>query len=233
MSSGPVTTRASFYSMAVATAHAESAAAMFNPAHSWLAGQIGGSAARPYLFDIGCGDGSFLAAMGDMGIFGEGIDISGAFIAMARRKGLKVQQESAVQAPVPAGTTAITALGEVLAYDPPALAPMAHRAARALPSGGVMIFDLPGPDTPESDREIEGEDWRLASVVRIEGNSLIRDIEVNLNGQQVKEQHRQHLFAPEEVRGILEGFGMTAEIHESYGPCPLLPGRFAVLALKP
>lgn len=230
---GAVTTRHSFYSRAVATAHAEAFAGTFQPAHSWLAAQIQSGAPRPYLFDIGCGDGSFLEAMGNMGIFGEGIDISAAFVAMAKKRALIVRQESASQAELPAATTAITALGEVLAYAPAALAPVMLRASRALPSGGVMIFDLPSPDTPERESEAKGDGWTMQTRTWIEGETLTRDIDMDFQGMRVQEWHKQHLFRPDDVRGIAQGFAMECEILTSYGPCPLLPGRFAVLARKP
>lgn len=228
-----MTTRQSFFSMALARAHSEGFSQTFDPAHSWLAQKIQASAPRPYLFDIGCGDGRFLTAMGEMGIFGEGIDISAAFVAIARRRQIKVTQDSAMQAQLPDATTAVTALGEVFAYEPAALAPMAHRISRGLPAGGVLIFDLPGPNVPAGTQERTGENWNLTSRVEIEGQSLTRHIEVEFMGQKAAETHRQHLFTADEVGDILAGFGMEAEIVESYGPCPLLPGRFGVVAHKP
>lgn len=236
MTGGAVTTRHAFYSLAVATAHATGFAQQFRPGYGWLAGQIQSSAARPYLYDVGCGDGSFLAAMGELGLFGEGIDISGAFVAMARRRGLKVRQDSAAQAALPPQTTAVTALGEVLAYAPAALAPFAARAARALPEGGVVILDLPGPGTPERETEAqgeaEGEPWTLSARTRIEGRKLKRDIEMEFQGRRIEEWHEQHLFSPEDATGIFGGLGFDTELFDSYGPCPLLPGRFALVARK-
>jgi SAM-dependent methyltransferase len=231
--SGALTTREMFYSRALATAHAQAYNDTFKPAQSWFAHRIQGSAARPYFFDMGCGDGAFLAAMGEMGFFGEGIDISAAFVGMAHKRGVEARQDSAASAPIPPNTTAITALGEVLAYEPAALAPVVLAASRRLPSGGVLIFDMPGPETPAGENTSSGQGWSLNARVSIEGATLTREIDMVFEKRKVVEIHKQRLFSPDEVREIVEGFGFTCELGDSYGPCPLLPGRFSVVARKP
>lgn len=231
--SPPLTTRAPFYGMALAEAHAEAFNGTFMPGFSWLAQQIKAAARQPYLFDIGCGDGFWLQEAAGMGIPGEGIDLSVAFVSLARARGVTAQQESAAAAVAPEGTTAITALGEVFSYMPTTLAPALHMAARRLPSGGVLIFDMPGPDTPEGTSEAVGRAWSMTSTVTRKDDLLTREIVLQLKRQKVRETHEQHLFPPEEVEGIVTGFGFDAEVVDSYGPCPLLPGRYGIVARKP
>lgn len=228
----PMAQRHAFYGAALAQAHAEAYADNFHTGFDWLGEMVKTAPGPARLFDIGCGDGSWMRAARDMKIEVKGIDISQAFTSMAKQTGLDVSQESAAQAQLPAGTNAVTALGEVLAYAPAALTPCALNVARALPSGGVFIFDMPGPDVPEGEVEAQGDGWHLHAKTRIKGSRLTRQISVEGAGGVEKEVHHQHLFAAKDVRDILSGFGFQAEIFDSYGACALLPGRFAILARK-
>ncbi|HGG05837.1 MAG TPA: class I SAM-dependent methyltransferase, partial [Aliiroseovarius sp.] len=186
----------------------------------------------PRLFDIGCGDGTWMAAARDMNIDVHGIDISDSFVDMCREKGLEVELESAVLATPPAGTNAVTALGEVLAYAPAAFTPCALILSRTLPKGAVFIFDLPGPDTPETETSVQGERWSLTSKTQVDGKRLTRTIQVDTKDGLSEEVHQQTLFAADEVADILREFGFDVDIVKSYGPCRLLPGRFGILARK-
>ncbi|MCP5037450.1 MAG: class I SAM-dependent methyltransferase [Rhodobacteraceae bacterium] len=227
-----VKTRDLFYSAALARAHSEVYSDTFEPGFNWLASQIKDAPGPAQLFDIGCGDGTWLAAARDMNITGQGIDTSPDFVSIAVAKGLNVTNETAMQARAPKGTNAVTALGEVLAYKPASLAPTALNMARSLPKGGVFIFDLPGPDMVQKVASSEGDDWQLTSRTFISGKSLSRQITIDGPEGRIEETHYQHLFSDKEVSGILTGFGYDVEILTSYGPCEFLPGRFAVLARK-
>ncbi len=228
--------RQQIYGALLARIHAEAFADRFAPAWPWLAAQIGEASARPCLFDIGCGDGRWLAHAIETGIEGEGIDISEEFVRLAQARGLRglrVRHDSAQHVAPPPQTTAATALGEVLAYKPASLAPAIRRLARALPPGGLIFFDLPGPDTPEGDDDRGGKGWRLSVRARKSGRDLLRKIQVETARGREIELHELRLFAPEEALEIVEGLGLAGEILESYGPCPLAPGRFAIRAVKP
>ena len=229
----PPTAAAPIYGADLARVHHEAFSDSFRSAYDWLAEQIASSAARPYLFDIGCGDGGWLAHAKNMNIDGEGIDISNAFVEMARRAGVRARVDSAVSAQPPGATTAVTALGEVLAYIPSSLAPCLLTLSRKLASGGLILFDLPGPDTPQTDIDLGGKGWRLSARTRISGKRLTRRILVETREGQSREEHHQRLFTPQEACEIAQGFGLTARVLDSYGPCPLQPGRFAILARKP
>ncbi len=232
-----IKTRQAFYGKALARVHAESYGNTFLAGFDWLAAQIKQAPGPARVFDLGCGDGSWLAAAKNMSIAGEGVDISSEFVSLAKGKGLNVRHESVALAHPPVGTNAVTALGEVLAYAPAALTPCVLNVGRALPKGGVFIFDLPGPETPTSQRDFQGvdsqgADWNMRIRNRIGDHKLTRTIQLETKVGLVEEVHEQHLFSPDEVEDILHGFGFRVEILASYGPCPLLPGRFGVLAHK-
>jgi SAM-dependent methyltransferase len=58
----------------------------------------------PRLLDIGCGVGSDLAFFADQGISASGIDISSTSVAIAKSRGLEVQQMDLHQIALPAGS---------------------------------------------------------------------------------------------------------------------------------
>ncbi len=229
----PVTAQAPIYGEAIAQIHARAFAGTFHAGFDWLASQVAGSALQPLLFDIGCGNGDWLAHAAARGIACRGIDQSPAFVKMCRQRGLDAHPGQAARAPLPRGTTAITALGEVLAYQPAALAPVVLNAARALPEGGLLLFDLPGPEVPAGDHDKGGPGWRLTSQVRLRGAMLTRKIHLETTEGTSQEVHHQRLFSPGEARDIVQGLGFEVEILDSYGPAPMLPGRFAIRARKP
>jgi len=229
----PIRARREIYGPALAHIHAVAFQNTFRTAWPWLAEQILAAAKTPYLFDIGCGQGAWLSFAHNMKIIGQGIDISEHFISMARDAGVHANLESAQNAATPPGLTAVTALGEVLAYKPAALAPTILNLARKLPPGGLLFCDLPGPDTPEGDRDQGGDGWRMSVQIRKKGKTLYRRIQIETAEAIEQELHEQTLFAPREALEIAEGFGLKAEILDSYGPCALLPGRYALRAVKP
>ena len=231
--SAKIRARHDIYGTTLARIHAEAFADTFRTAWPWLSAQILERMASPVLLDVGCGDGAWLAYAANMKIAVQGIDISSAFVEMARTRGVRVELNSAAGVRPPADLTAVTALGEVLAYKPAALAPLVLNLSRALPSGGLLFFDLPGPDTPEGDNDRGGPDWRMSVQVRKTAKTLMRKIHIETRDGVEQEVHEQVLFNPEEALGIVEGFGLQGEILQSYGPCKLLPGRFAIRAMKP
>lgn len=227
------TTRTSLYAGPLARVHSEAYSDTFKSGFTWLARQIDRAPGPAHLFDIGCGDGTWMAAARDMNIASEGIDTSAYFVNICRDKGLQVNLDSASQALIPKATNAITALGEVLSYKPAALSSVAINAFRALPKKGVFIFDVPGLDMTQDAHKSEGDNWQLEARTFVSGNSISRHITIITPEGRDEETHFQRLFSPHEVTGILSGFGFSVEILSAYGDCALLPGRFGVLACKP
>lgn len=104
--------------------------------------------------DLGCGSGILARLLNDAGYEVLGIDISPAMVALARRTApaATIVEGSLLDVELPpAGTVAVTAIGEALNYatDPraglDALTGLASRVVRALEPGGVFLFDVAGP----------------------------------------------------------------------------------------
>jgi SAM-dependent methyltransferase len=220
------------YDTALALVHAAAFSDTFRRGFDWMVDQLYDGFARPRLFDLGCGDGTWLDHARYFGVPGAGLDTSEAFVRLATSRKLAVTTGDANTPRIPSGTTAVTAIGEVLAYTPSALAGAVQAAAGALPASGLLLFDLPGPDTPESETITHGKDWTLTSEARIRGGHLTRAIRVDTPAGTHTETHRQQLFSPGEVCALLDTAGFLPELLDSYGPCPLLPGRFAIHARK-
>ncbi|MBO9408170.1 class I SAM-dependent methyltransferase [Shimia sp. R9_1] len=226
------------YSPDLARIHAEGHTATFAEAFDWLVAEISGGPAPAQLFDVGCGDGTWLAAAQARGLTGAGIDLSPAFVDLARSRGLDVTKGNAASVEIPAGTTAITCLGEVLSYIDPetghdTLLPLAQSAFEALPSGGRLIADLIGHRClPQATRQ-SGEDWAVRVEVTVGGARLTRRIETQVADRIDWVTHHQTRRAPQATKSALENIGWRCDILTTYGPSPLLPGRFAVKLTKP
>lgn len=220
------------YGPALAQIHAEAFNDTFRPAFDWLTEQAYAGPRPVRLFDLGCGDGAWLDHARYHGIPGAGLDVSEAFVRLAAARKLPVTVGDAAHPLIPATTTIVTALGEVLAYAPAALTGALQAVSRALPANGAFIFDLIGPDALESDKKRQGDGWTIAARSRIDGSRLTREITITTPRGTTTETHTQQIFTPENVTGMVRAAGFSCTLLDSYGPCPLLPGRFAILARK-
>lgn len=238
-----ISTRTSVYAGPMALVHAHINAGRISAGFDWLGQQVLNAPGPAKLLDLGCGDGAWIQAAINNGIAAQGIDTTLDFVNICQANGLDVQQNSAAQTVIPAATTAITALGQVLSYKPSSLSPVALNAARALPKGGVFIFDLPGPDMAQTTEKISipaprtaqnpgPKTWHLENRSFISGATLTRHVTLEIGADRHEETHFQHLFTPSEVRGILAGFGFQLRILDAYGDGTLSPGCFGVLAQK-
>ena len=104
------------YDADLAAIHSEGYSATYGAGFDWLCDRILAGPSPAGLFDVGCGDGTWLAHAAGRGITGAGCDLSPPFVAMARARGLDVTLARAGVVTIPEGTTAVTALGEVLSY---------------------------------------------------------------------------------------------------------------------
>lgn len=218
------------YGETLAGVHREAYSDTFAPGFEWLAREVAATSPDPRLFDAGCGDGAWLRYAKKAGIKGCGLDRSAAFVKMACARGLKVSHGDLCGADIPAGVTAVTALGEVLAYEPSALWPFSEAVARSLPTGGVFLLDLVSPRCRARTVRVQGSDWSLDVDITLSGDWLVRRIDVLTGGKRVSETHYQRLFVADEVRSGLEARGFSVDILSAYGPCALLEGRFAIRA---
>ncbi len=218
------------YRETLARIHAEAFGDTFAPGFGWLADQIAATAPEAMLLDAGCGDGAWLTFARQAGIAGCGIDQSPEFVAMARRRGVSARVGDLNTATLPGGVTAVTALGEVLAYEPAALWAFAAKVAQALPRGGLLLFDVVSRQCRPGHRTAEGSDWRLDVGIAIAGDILERRIDVETADGTVSETHRLRFFDAQDVKNRLEMLGFSVDILDAYGPCALLEGRFAIRA---
>lgn len=226
------------YTPDLARIHSEGYNDTFDEAHDWLAAQILNGPGNAQLFDIGCGDGTWLSVAEDRGVPGEGVDLSPAFVEIAQARGLLVKQGNAADIRIPKGTTAITCLGEVLSYvdattKRDTLLPVAQAAFEALPSGGLLFADLIGPRCLPNARRNTGGDWQMRIEVTVERALLTRRIETQVDDRFDTVIHQQTRRHPDSTKHALEAMGWHCQILDSYGPAPLLPGRFGIRLTKP
>jgi SAM-dependent methyltransferase len=226
------------YTPDLARIHAEGYNDTFEEAHDWLAAEILHGPVNAHLFDIGCGDGTWLSVAEDRGVMGEGVDLSPAFVEIAQARGLLVKQGNAADIHIPKGTTAVTCLGEVLSYidtttKRDTLLPVAQVAYDALPSGGLLFADLIGPRCLPHARRNTGADWQMRIEVTVERDRLTRRIETQVDDRVDTVIHQQSRRHPNSTMRALQAMGWRCEILDSYGPAGLLPGRFAIKLTKP
>lgn len=228
-----------FYTQPLAAIHASEFAGMWDAATDFLAQSARRTGGSPFVVDIGCGDGRMLARLREVGVPGWGCDISPAFVAAAKARGLDVvQADAASVAPPPA--TLIIALGEVLGYcvtsEEAAFERFVPIAAQCLHAGGCFIFDLISPDIAPSAGWRSDETWFVASRSLPTGHILEREIVSFVKGPEgwirEDETHRLMIFDPNRVIGLLESAGFGVMPLSGIGGVALLPGRIAFMAHK-
>jgi SAM-dependent methyltransferase len=200
------------------------------------------------VIDLGCGSGIWARHLTDAGYEVVGVDISPAMISLARKRApqAKFHTESFLNLELPT-CRAITALGEVLCFlfdesnNRKALAGLFQRAAGALPSGGLLIFDvaLVGLDRVRPPTGRAGADW--ATLVRVQYDAgrdqLTRHITTfRRRGtlyRRHEETHRLQLYRRGEIVDLLRQAGFRVRTVRRFGEYDLFPGRVGFLARKP
>jgi SAM-dependent methyltransferase len=200
--------------------------------------------------DLGCGDGRLLPALTDAGYQALGVDVSPAFIALAREAAPEAELRRAsahdIELPVCA---AVTAIGEVLSYlpphgdDGPPLAETLRRIYRALRPGGVLFFDVivEGGKAVDATRSWRaGADWAVLSEVdedparRLLTRRIIAFRKLGDVYRRSDEIHRQRIYRRAEVEADLRTIGFRIErAAAGYGDGDLPPGRCAFVCRKP
>lgn len=199
--------------------------------------------------ELGCGDGTTARLLTDAGHSVLGVDASPALIARARRRAPRAtfRVASFVDAELPGGVDAVLAIGEVLGYrldvrnDADMLDVVFAAVARALRRGGLLLFDLAGPDRiPRTGQRVwqEGPGWAILVETGLAASELERRI-VSFRDvgdgcfRRSREVHRLCLHAPDDVLARLAAAGFAAEtLAAGYRGEPLGPGQTAYLARK-
>ena len=199
------------------------------------------------VMDVGCGAGALTKALVDVGFEVTGVDTSAEMLQLARAN---IPEARFVHASIYdteiRGYDAVVAVGEPLTYHSEeadadnVVRNFFQRVADALPSGGLLIFDVIGLGEPPLAGRTwsSGDDW--AALVETTENqtarTLVRNIEVFRRigdaYRRSHEVHRVHLFDLSVLRNQLSFCGFATETSRSYGAQQLPPRRHAFFATR-
>src|SRR5262249_54478164 len=181
---------------------------------------------RGHVVDLGCGDGTWLRALTRRGFMATGVDRSAELLAYARSAAPRaVLKKASVHRYAFPPCEALTALGEVLSYEPatPASLRRVSRRAQAAPGpGGVFVFAVLVSGPPMSYLSWRsGRSWAVMVRVEERKNRLIRDIITfrNVNGRyrRSRESHRLLVVEPRFVLTELRRIGFVVQTARGYG----------------
>lgn len=232
-----------FYAEDLAVIHAESFGGLGAAAAGLVEALLGEGIAGARVLDIGCGAGALAAPLSESGAEVTGLDLSPDLLALARLRAPRATfLEASLYAWDPPPADAICAIGEVVNYmaDPRAgeagLAGFLSRAARALPPGGLLLFDAAAPGRGSSRSYTEGPGWAVGSISEEAGETLTRRIttfrRTDDAWRRSQEVHNLALLAPDRVLGALEAAGFRAEVLSGYGELVLPAGLPAYRATR-
>jgi SAM-dependent methyltransferase len=179
-----------------------------------------------HVVDLGCGDGTWLRSLTRRGFAATGVDQSAELLAYARAAAPRaVLKKNSVDRCAFPPCEAMTALGEVLSYDPatPAsLRRLFRRAHAAIRPGGVFIFDVLVSGPPMSYLTWRsGRSWAVMVRVVERKNRLIRDIitfrKVRGRYRRSQERHRLLVVEPRFVLTELRRIGFSVRTARAYG----------------
>jgi SAM-dependent methyltransferase len=175
------------------------------------------------IVDVGCGSGIWARELIDAGYEVLGADPSEAMLRIARRRAPEGQFDQASLLDfTPPRCAAITALGEVVCYAA-GLDDLTTGAARALPPGGLLLFDVATPARLETAGRgfFEGEDWLLCNEVSGDGDTLTRRITTFTRDgrawRRAEEEHTLTLYPADDVLAALDAAGFEPRRIRSYG----------------
>lgn len=186
--------------------------------------------------DLGCGGGRWAAELLRAGYDVEGIDLSPAMIALARRNAPRgsFRVGSLLRTRIPR-CAAITALGECVNYafdtsnSEASLRRFFRRAQRALEPGGMFIFDAAEPGVAANGPVrtwFEGSDWAILLEVteQTKRRMCVRQMTIfrRVNGayRRSEESHPMRLYPRELVRKLLKDAGFEVKVVDGYGKRP-------------
>jgi SAM-dependent methyltransferase len=197
--------------------------------------------------DLGCGAGPLTKALVDAGFDVTGVDTSAELLELARSNVSTAHflHASIYDAEI-RDYDAVVAVGESLTYhagDADAdnlISAFFQRTAKALPPGGLLIFDVIGLGEPSLAGRTwsSGDDWAVLVDTKenVTARTLVRNIEVFRRVldtyRRSHEVHRVRLFDISVLRNKLSFYGFETETSQSYGTQQLLPRRHAFFATR-
>jgi SAM-dependent methyltransferase len=197
--------------------------------------------------EFGCGSGRWAGELNRAGYEVLGIDQSSATIGLARRiaPASRFKVASLFDADLPS-CVAVTSIGECLNYclagrsSRRTLTRLFQRAYHALDPGGVLIFDVAGPNRASTDviRGSEGRDWAVISRTTLERRDLLRRRITAFRKagklyRRSEEIHDLRLYAVEDLAEELTACGFRVRVLRGYGQFRLPAGIEGILAIKP
>lgn len=196
---------------------------------------------------MGCGSGLWIQKLVKSGYQTIGIDISPAFIDIARKRvpQAEFRVDSLFNAEIPP-CNAVTSIGECFNYlfdsenDNQRLVELFRRIYKALTPGGVFIFDIATPQQVSAETTTkgftEGEDW-IVLVEKEETHEILtrRIITFFRCGEHYRrdeEVHHQRLYEATEIVQALVKIGFRVETLKGYGEFNLPLNHAAFIAVK-
>lgn len=202
---------------------------------------------RGTILDFGCGSGVTARLLTDKGYSVAGFDLSESLIGIARKR---VPQAtflvgSFIDAEM-SSCVAVCAIGEVLNYRFDSRNNLAAREAffegayRSLVDGGVLLFDVAGPDrAPDRPTRTfhEGKDWTVLVKTSAEAGVLTRRLVTFRRSSELyrrdSEVHELDLISPDHIESKLRSIGFRVERLSGYGEVPCPRGLHGFLARRP
>jgi len=196
--------------------------------------------------DLGCGTGILAGHLVKAGYRVIGIDVSEAMVARARPTvpDAEFRVGSFVSTDLPA-CVAVTAVGEVLNYgfdtanDHDARVRLFERVHHALVPGGLLMFDVAGPERKQPHRTFaEGPDWAVLVEADLEAATgvLRRTItsfrQIDTLFRRDVDIHRLMLLDQSTLLRSLRSVGFEAEVMSGYDAVPLPKGIAPFLCRK-
>ncbi|MFN8177834.1 MAG: class I SAM-dependent methyltransferase [bacterium] len=199
--------------------------------------------------DVGCGGGTFAAALVDAGYRVLGLDVSPSMIRLARRREPRAtfRVGSFRGAKLPA-CVAVAAVGEGLSYlfdprvDAAAVDAFLARAHAALAPNGLLMFDIvetmPRPEARHAFVEADDALWAVLLRVRDENGTGIvrREIttfrKVGATYRRTVEVHRQRRYSRAKILRSLRRLGFAARVVRGYGKARFRKGHVGFVARK-
>lgn len=198
--------------------------------------------------DIGCGSGIWARELVDAGYEVLGVDLSPAMIKLARQRAPEAEfRLESWRTFCPPAADAFTAMGEVLGYlldqrsTSPALERLFRRIFRALPGGGLFVFDLAEPGRGGDLRPLHrvSDDW--ACLVNYERDDVRQILTRHIVAfrregklfRRTEETHRLQLYDARDIARRLRKIGFQVRVVRSYGDYRLPSKVVGFIATKP
>ncbi len=182
--------------------------------------------------DVGCGSGILARELTRAKFDVLGFDVSPAMIELARVTAPSARFEVArfAEAVLPP-CEAIVSIGEVLNYGSfDEVRMFVANAARALRTGGVLLFDVAerGSYPAYDERRVGGDDFTVIAIKESDGARLARRVltfrEIGGEIRRSEEVHRLELYEREAMLALLRG-DFRVKVRRSYGSRRLPKGH--------